>query len=377
MFFTIHQVRGIPVVHQRPDSIAILDDDEFRLRMPRYFKLLKRETITKFMLAKLIEVEFDKDSDLEELWRIHDEGVKEQRRILNEVSDEDLVSMWKRDKRPEQSLLYLKKVIAKKILEKCVFCEWRCEVNRRAREVGVCRLDEEALIASLFIHVGEEAELVPSYTVFFSGCNFRCVFCQNWDISQERSGRFIAPQIIAEAIDSEWRKFRIRNVNWVGGEPTPNLHYILEVLLHMEENVPVVWNSNFYDSIETMKLLDGIVDVWLPDFKYGNNECALKYSKIPKYFDVITRNFKLIAEKGEEIIIRHLILPNHVECCTIPILKWLKENLDLSHIRLNLMDQYRPEYKAMKYPELSRRINRDEWNIALNLARELGISLTL
>ena len=377
MFFTIQQVGGIPVVYQRPDSVAILNDKEFKLRMPRYYKLLKRETVAKFILTKFIDAEFDRDAGLDELWKVHDKGVSELRNLLHEFDDSELVSMWQHDKKPDTSLLDVKKFIAKKILEKCVFCEWRCEVNRRSGEVGVCRLDEESLIASLFIHIGEEAELVPSYTIFFSGCNFRCAFCQNWDISQEATGRFIPPSVVAEAIDTEWRKYRIRNVNWVGGEPTPNLHYILEVLSYMEENVPVVWNSNFYDSIETMKLLDGIVDVWLPDFKYGNNECALKYSKIPRYFDVVTRNFKMISEKDEEMIIRHLILPNHIECCTLPILRWIKENLDLSHIRLNLMDQYRPEYKASRYPELSRRINQEEWNEALNYARGLGISLTL
>lgn len=375
MFAIIKQIDGIPVVYQRPDSVHILYEEEFKLRLPRYYRLLKRETVAKFLVAKMVEVEFDENDNLDELWEIHNEGIKRERELLE--NEENIVNRYIKGDYPKINLLKLKSVISNKIIENCSLCEWRCGINRKEKKVGVCRLDDQTYISSVFIHIGEEAELVPSYTIFFSHCNFKCVFCQNWDISQHHSGRIIPPEILAEAIDKEWHNRRIRNINWVGGEPTPNLHYILRVLNLVRESVPVVWNSNFYDSIETMQLLNGIVDVWLPDFKYGNSECALKYSKIPNYFETVTRNFKMLSEWGEEILIRHLIMPNHVECCTKPILKWLKENMDLSHTRLNLMDQYRPEYKAHNFPEISRRISESEWNEAFKFAKSLGISLTL
>jgi len=377
MFAMIGQIDGVPVVYQRPDSIDILFDDEAKRRLPRYFKILKGLALPKFLIAKLVEVEYDRSDGLEDLWKAHDEGLKEFYRLRDELSESELIDLWKKAGEREKNLLMLKRDVAWKVLEKCSLCRWRCGVNRLESNKCVCRLDKNAYISTVFIHIGEEPELVPSYTIFFSHCNFKCVFCQNWDISQFHSGNRIPPKTLAEAIEREWRDRRIRNTNWVGGEPTPNLHYILDVLVELKDGPPVVWNTNFYASLETMRILDGIVDIWLPDFKYGNNECAQKYSKIPKYFDVVSRNFKILSDKGEEVIIRHLIMPNHVECCTIPILTWIKENMDLSHVRLNLMDQYRPEYQASKYPEITRRIKRSEWDTALKTAKELGISLTL
>ncbi len=163
----------------------------------------------------------------------------------------------------------------------------------------------------------------------------------------------------------------------VGGDPGPNIHYIFDVLLHTNASVPQIWNSNFYQSVEALKLLDGVIDLWLPDFKYGNNECAMRLSKAPRYFDVISRNFTFVNKNGDEILIRHLVLPNHLDCCTIPILKWIKNNMDLAKVRVNIMAQYRPEYKAHDYKEISRRITHEEYSRAINTARELGIPLTM
>ena len=378
MFFPmIGRVGAVPICYQRPDSVEILKDKEAVGRLERYFKILRREAIAKFLVAKMIEVNWDDDAELDDLWKLHDLGVEKQYEILKKKSDRELLLEWERKGPADINLVDLKAEIANRILEECVFCEWRCKVDRTKGQKGVCRLDEKAYIASIFVHIGEESELVPSYTIFFSHCNFKCVFCQNWDISQEHAGRTIPPMVLAETITREWDAFRIRNVNWVGGEPTMNLHYILEVLRYLDASVPIVWNSNLYDSLETMKLLKGLVDVWLPDFKYGNNQCALKYSKVPKYYDTVTRNLKMISNWGEEVIIRHLILPNHVDCCTLPILKWISENMNLDKTRVNLMDQYRPEYRAHEYKELNRRISGGEWRRSLEFAKKIGLSLTL
>ena len=370
--------KGIPIVYERPDSISILSDEEALSRLPRYFDILRRKAVAKFQLAKLIPVDYKKTNDLDELWKIHDDALKEFLEKLENNSEDELKQEWmrKRDNPPDPNLLTLKRDIAWRLLEACIFCERKCRVNRLKGERGFCGLDHKAYISSVFVHIGEEPELVPSFTIFFSRCNFRCVFCQNWDISQFLRGNNIPAARLAQVIDEEWRANHIRNTNWVGGEPTPNLHYILDVLVLQRESVPVVWNSNFYMSEETMKLLIGVVDVWLPDFKYGKDECAIRLSAAPRYFEVVSRNHKIANQYGE-MIIRHLVLPNHLECCTKKILKWIAENLDLSRVRVNVMKQYRPEYQAHKYPEIARRITHEEWREAITYARNLGLSLTI
>ena len=142
-----------------------------------------------------------------------------------------------------------------------------------------------------------------------------------------------------------------KNVNWVGGDPTPNLPYIIVVLKHLTKFTPQIWNSNMYVSVKGMQLLSKLMDVYLTDFKYGNDECAERLSKVEDYTRVIKRNHQ-IAERTGDLLIRHLVLPGHLECCTEPILEWIDENLD--DPKVNIMTQYRPCYKADEYPEIDR-----------------------
>jgi putative pyruvate formate lyase activating enzyme len=274
-------------------------------------------------------------------------------------------------KKPEVSLLDLKIELARRVLGSCRFCERRCGVDRLSGERGVCGVGTKPKVASEFMHYGEEPELVPSYTIFFNGCTFKCQYCQNWDISQfPNSGAEGGSKAFAGLIGRA-RKGGARNVNWVGGDPTPNLHVILESLAECSVNVPSVWNSNMYLSPEAMQLLFGTQDIYLTDFKYGNDECAQRLSKVKNYFKTVARNHRL-AFADAEVIIRHLVLPNHVECCTRPVLEWIAENLG-SDARVNLMDQYRPEYRAQEYPELTRRVTTEEMERALRTAEEVGL----
>jgi putative pyruvate formate lyase activating enzyme len=257
---------------------------------------------------------------------------------------------------------------AEEILSSCRLCERRCGVDRTSGERGFCRV-LESRVSSEFLHYGEEPELVPSYTIFFSGCTFSCVFCQNWDISQNPAGGvYIKPETLASMING----VSARNVNWVGGEPTPNLPYILRVLTHVKKNIPQVWNSNMYLTEEAMTLLDGVMDVYLTDFKYGNDACALKYSNAPKYWEIITRNH-LEARRQAEVLVRHLVLPGHVECCTKPVLAWIAGNLP--NVRVNVMDQYRPEYEAREFPEIARKLDRNEYKEAIEYGKKLRLNL--
>jgi putative pyruvate formate lyase activating enzyme len=158
----------------------------------------------------------------------------------------------------------------------------------------------------------------------------------------------------------------------VGGEPTPWLEQWLETFRHVTLNVPVVWNSNSYYSPETAQLLAGFVDVYLLDFKYGPGDCAARISEAPDYWEVCTRNH-LEAKKHGELIIRVLVLPGHLDCCTSPILNWLSLNLG-PETRVNLMFQYRPEWRSHEIRELCRRLSKEEMEKAMALAEKAGLS---
>lgn len=337
--------------------------------LERYFSVAKGELPAKFMICKKTPVEIDLDSKKHELWEKHETVLGKFENLLGRIDkgETNLDEL----KTPETSLLDLKVELSKRILKSCHFCERRCGVNRHGGETGVCGVGEDPKVASEFVHMGEEPELVPSYTIFFNGCTFKCQFCQNWDISQNpNSGNKITLEDISSKI-SDRRQQGAKNVNWVGGDPTPNLHNVLASLNKCETSIPSVWNSNMYLSREGMKLLSGTQDVYLTDFKYGNDKCALKYSKIPNYWEVVSRNHRLALEDAE-LIIRHLLLPNHIECCTKKVLEFIKTELKPG-VRVNLMDQYRPVAKAMEYPEISRRVSKKEVNQALRTAERIGL----
>lgn len=267
---------------------------------------------------------------------------------------------------------------AKKIASRCYLCERRCGVNRISGEKGECKAPNYLLVSSEFLHLGEEPFLIPSHTIFFMGCNFHCCYCQNWSISQwvER-GTKVSPTRLANII--KIRKLQgAKNVNFVGGDPTPYLPWILEVLLELKKlnvNMPVVWNSNFYMSKESMAILNEVVDFWLPDFKYGNDECAEKYSKVKNYFKIITRNLRLADLKNADMCIRHLVLPGHIKCCSYPVIEWIANNLG-KRVLINVMDQYRPEHLVLegKYPELNRILSKEEFRKVLEKVKILGLS---
>jgi len=313
--------------------------------------ILEENQTAQYLNCKHIPTIYKSSESTEELWKKHDSALKTMK-----ISDVE----------PKQSLLDLKIELANRIYKKCHFCERKCKVDRNKKS-GNCGVKQPG-IASEFLHIGEERVLIPSYTIFFSGCTFHCVFCQNWNISQKICGTYVEPSTLATMIKKR-KNQGARNGNWVGGDPTPNLPYILNVLRECNVNIPQVWNSNMYCSIETMKLLEGIIDLYLTDFKYGDDECAKRLSKVDNYTKIIKRNHK-IAHKNSEIIIRHLVMPNHVECCSKPIMKWISENLPNTVV--NIMAQYRPEYKAYDYDDISKPVSIDEVLLVREYANELN-----
>ncbi len=323
-----------------------------RALLPKYHEILEEKGCARYLDCKHVPVSFESSQPIDELWTLHDETLRSFH-IQNTI--------------PSPSLLDLKIELANRLYQACCFCERKCKVDRR-KTAGVCGV-QEAHIASEFLHFGEEPVLVPSHTIFFSGCTFQCVFCQNWDISQLPCGTFIEPEQLAKTIE-ERKKQGARNVNWVGGDPTPNLLYILQVLQNLDTNIAQVWNSNMYCSEETMKLLHGVIDVYLTDFKYGNDACAKRLSKVDGFTAVVKRNH-LLAYEHSEILLRHLVLPNHIECCSKPVITFIAEHLP--NALVNIMAQYKPEYRAYEYKDIARFISSEEISQVKAYAKKLEV----
>ncbi len=352
----------------RPDATVILNDELAKKSLARYFAVMQNEKMAKFMMAKKLPAEFEKNDSLEELWNEHTKCAEEFCKIEHEI---DMGKNFREILTPEKSYFDLKIEIANRILQSCHLCSRRCGVNRMASGLGYCACGNAMIVSSIFEHVGEEPELVPSGTIFTMGCTMRCRHCQNWTISQWiEKGTEYKPEELAMDVE-HLRLNGCRNANLVGGEPTPWLQQWLETFKHVGVNVPVIWNSNTYYSPETAKLLAGFADIYLLDFKYGPGDCAERISDAPDYWKACTSNH-LEAKTYGEVIIRVLVLPGHIECCTKPVLNWIAENLG-TETRVNIMFQYRPEWRAHESPELRRRLTEDERKRAIQLAEKSGL----
>jgi len=356
----------------RPDAKRSWNDPEVVRRLYRYRKIIDQERTAKYLLAKTQVCNISLDSSTEELWSAHAVDSQKFSQLVKDTDSSDEVPGPVSEL--ERNFLNLKIELAHRILADCHFCERRCGADRTRGEKGWCKLESTSRVSSAFLHTGEEAPLVPSGTIFFSSCCFGCVFCQNNDISTNpNSGRAIGPEGLATIAEALFREGAL-NINYVGGDPIPNTHTILASQVYQTSNVTQLWNSNLYCSEETMQLLFDVIDVWLPDFKYGNNKCAQRLSGVKEYFDVVSRNH-LIAYNSGEVIIRHLVMPNHLECCTIPILKWIAGNMP--NCMVNIMGQYRPEHKVRyekeRFSDIARPVNSQEMDLACSVADELGI----
>jgi len=367
----------------RPDAVNVWKNSRVRERYQRYRAILDGKKKARYLVVKKIPIEEELNAPLEKLWKEHEKKAKEFTQVLKDL-DQEKISL-KEMPEPENSFLDLKEAIARRILQRCHFCERRCKVDRTKGEVGVCRVGEETMVSSAFLHTGEESILVPSGTIFFTGCTFKCAFCQNYDISQEwcddSARKRITSGVVTDAkqlsllAERLWKE-GAKNINFVGGDPTPNLHTIITSLKHLQANITLLWNSNNYQSIEATKLLLELMDFWLPDFKFWDDEFAKQMSGVKNYREVITRNLKMAYDFGSgEILVRHLIMPGRVEDDTVPILEWCSK--EIPRAMVNLMDQYHPDYLVARHPRdyetLNRRILPSEWKRATQKADELGV----
>lgn len=271
-----------------------------------------------------------------------------------------------------------------RLLEKCELCPRKCGVNRLQGEKGYCRAGMDVKVARAMLHLWEEPCISSgngSGAVFFSDCSMGCVFCQNYDISQEHKGREITIEKLSEIF--LWlQENKANNINLVS--PTHYVPQIIEAIKIAKDKglrLPVIYNSNGYENVETLKILQGIVDVYLPDIKYYTEKSSLKYSKTNDYFKyasgaVIEMVRQVGAPQFEDglikkgVIVRHLLLPGLLPESK-KILDWMDRNLPKS-IFVSLMCQYVPMYKADKYPEINKKVSPKAYEWLLDYCLSLG-----
>ena len=269
----------------------------------------------------------------------------------------------------------------------CKLCPHLCGVNRLEGEQGFCKITDQTIVASYGPHFGEEPPLVGrrgSGTVFFSWCNLRCLYCQNYEISHLGAGQAVSTQILA-SIFLSLQKDGCHNINFV--TPSHEVPFILKVLVLAAKgglSIPLVYNTGGYDSIRTLRLLDGVVDIYMPDFKYWDKDVGKRLSDIARYPQVAKKAIKEmhrqvgdliigpdgVAKRG--LLIRHLVLPGGLSD-TKSVLKYIAEEIS-PNTYVNVMDQYRPCGAAHKYPPLDRRLTPDEYAEALRDARDVGLN---
>lgn len=268
----------------------------------------------------------------------------------------------------------------------CDVCAWECPVDRRAGKIGVCRTGINARVSSYGPHMGEEDPLRGwrgSGTIFFTRCNLRCQYCQNHDISQTDTGDEAEPETIAGMM-LELQTLGCHNINFVSpSHVVPQIMAAVLIAAQAGLRIPLVYNTGGYDSMAMLKLLDGVIDIYMPDMKYSDPEIARRYSKIRNYPQINQAAVKEmhrqvgdlqvddrgVAQRG--LLVRHLVLPDSI-AGTEEIVKFLSDEISPGTY-LNLMDQYRPAYKAHLYPELNRRLTSQEYQAAVQAALSTGL----
>jgi putative pyruvate formate lyase activating enzyme len=236
----------------------------------------------------------------------------------------------------------------------CFLCEHRCGIDRAAGELGPCKASATARVFRHRIEYSEECELVPSHLFYLSGCDLRCAFCiAGANAFDPRRGQLLTAEFFAAAV--AWGQVRsARNIQWVGGEPTIHIPAVLDCMAVCRPLPPVVWKSDFYGSTEAFALLAGVVDVYVADFKFGNDACARRIASIDRYLATVTRNLAIAASQAD-LIVRHLLLPGHFDCCYLPIVGWLSEHMP--RVKFSLRDGYQPRWRARHYQELAVPLN--------------------
>jgi putative pyruvate formate lyase activating enzyme len=253
----------------------------------------------------------------------------------------------------------------------CRLCAHCCGVDRLKGERGFCGAGAQARVYCQRVECGDESDLIPSHLLYLSGCNLRCAFCICEAAAFDPQRGTVLSARSFEGMLSDGRSRGARTLQWAGGEPTIHLPAILEVMARGEHLPPVVWKSNLFATPEALALLDGAVDVHVADLKFGNNACARRIAGVDGYLETVTRNLLLLAKA--RLIIRHLLLPGHFDCCYRPILDWVSRWLPGAPFRI--MVGYLPRWEAARCRELAGPLDRGSGRQAANLAAEKGLKV--
>lgn len=257
-------------------------------------------------------------------------------------------------------------------LADCQLCAHHCGVNRLAGETGLCHAGATANFFLAQPELTDELELIPTFAVALSGCDLRCDFCitgaESWN---PRAGEIFSATEMATKTKSALAG-GAKTVMLLGGEPTIHLPAVLEFISHLPDDAKLVWKTNAHGSAQARELLDGIFDVWLADYKFGNNDCAQRLAKVSEYTGIIQDNLRW-ADEHSELIVRHLLMPGHLECCWQPVAKWLAENLP--NVKVNLRSGFWPAWKSVRHTELCGTVSDSETRRAGQMAEELGLNL--
>ena len=262
--------------------------------------------------------------------------------------------------------------LAHALLANCRLCAHECGVNRLVGEQGLCHAGAKARYFCAQAEVSDELELIPTFAVALSGCDIRCDFCitggSSWNA---RAGADLDPTAMAERIQRALEG-GARSVMVLGGEPTIHLPAVLELVALLPNSAKLVWKTNAHGSAQARGLLDGIFNVWLADFKFGNDSCAQRLAKVPDYVQTVRENL-LWADEHSELIVRHLLMPGHLDCCWRPVAEWLAT--ELPGIKVNLRSGFWSAWKAARHAELAGTVSANDTSHAFDMARSLGLNL--
>ncbi|MFH1622963.1 MAG: radical SAM protein [Candidatus Aenigmatarchaeota archaeon] len=358
-----------PRTRGRLDGVAILKTPGVRKALPRYARVVLDGMPPKFQIARRVVFEPLKSMTAAAMWREH-ARLMDKFRQTQAMVDKRKLDVAELEV-PRFSLLDLKAKLADEVMRSCEMCERRCGVDRTKGGRGFCGVGTDWRIFGAHAHLGEEPELVPSLTLFGAGCTMRCVYCQNAPDSVDAKAATAWPEgRVARFVEAQHRA-GCRNLNLVGGDPTCHIGSILKMLAAFRADIPVVFNSNAYLSAKAMELMDGVVDVYLLDFRYFDDDCAEVLSSAPRYVEAAKRSH-LLAKMQAELIVRVLVIPDHLECDAKPALKWIRENLG-PWTRVNVLSQYAPRFRAREYMGICRPLSAEEHADVVAYARKIGL----
>lgn len=268
--------------------------------------------------------------------------------------------------------LAVKQELAVRQLAACDFCFHHCGVDRRTGPAGYCQQSSTTRLTGSYLHWGEEAPIRPTWAVFFGGCTLHCRYCHNWrETFEPRAGEALELETLVHSLRAAAGQYR--TLSLIGGTPEPHLHQIIALaqMLPAEIDVPLVFNGNASLSSDGLAWMEGLIDLWLPDFKHGNNRCAFELTRVKGYLETLHANLRAYVAQGSALLVRHLVVPGHLECCTLPVLNSLAE--DYPQVAVNVMLHYRPMYQAEKIPGLDRCLSPAEKQQVQNWIQARGL----